>query len=120
VDQALALIDDPEAAKDFLDKASAMAHYAQRVRADTETSVAGFIRVATGTEKAGRAAHVSANTGVPEWYTPPEYIEAARAVRGEIDLDPASSDIAQKTVKALHYFTLDDDGLNRRGQAGYG
>lgn len=56
---------------------------------------------------------VSPNTGEFEWYTPAEYIEAARAVMGAIDLDPASSLRAQETVQALHYFTADDDGLAR-------
>jgi hypothetical protein len=76
-----------------------------------ELTTDGFLRFATGSEKAGQAAHVSANTGVPEWYTPAEYIEAARKVLGEIDLDPATSEIAQETVKAGFYFTVDDDGL---------
>lgn len=61
--------------------------------------------------KASKAVHVSQNTGMPEWYTPPEFIEAARSVLRRIDTDPASSDIAQKTVKATTYFTVDDDGL---------
>ena len=50
-------------------------------------------------------------TGENEWYTPPRYIELARLVLGDIDLDPASSEQAQKAVKAGHYFTLADDGL---------
>jgi ParB family chromosome partitioning protein len=74
-------------------------------------SKAGVIRYCTGTEKAGRAAHVSANSGVPEWYTPPEYLEAAREVMGGIDLDPASSEIAQRNVRASTFYTLEDDGL---------
>ena len=32
---------------------------------------------------------------------------------GDIDLDPASSEIAQETVKAKHYFTRADDALSR-------
>ena len=32
---------------------------------------------------------------------------------GEIDVDPASSEFAQRTVKAGQFFTIDDDGLNR-------
>ena len=39
-------------------------------------------------------------TGEFELYTPAFYIEAAREVLGEIDLDPASNYIAQATVRA--------------------
>jgi hypothetical protein len=52
-------------------------------------------------------------TGEFERYTPAKYIEAARMVLGEIDLDPASSDIAQQTVKATQYFTVADNGLEQ-------
>jgi len=46
-----------------------------------------------------------------EWYTPVEYIEAARKVMGRIDVDPASCAAAQQTVKAYAYLTKDDDAL---------
>lgn len=55
--------------------------------------------------------HVSFNSGNNEWYTPDKYISAARAVMGEIDLDPASSEIANRAVRATVYFTEQDDGL---------
>lgn len=48
-----------------------------------------------------------------EWYTPGEYIALVRAVLGGIDLDPASCELANKTVKATRYFSREDDGLNR-------
>lgn len=48
-----------------------------------------------------------------EWYTPPQYIEAARDVLDGIDCDPASSAVAQLTVRATRYYTADDDGLAR-------
>jgi ParB family chromosome partitioning protein len=34
-------------------------------------------------------------------------------VLGAFDLDPASSDIANETVKAARFFTIDDDGLQQ-------
>ncbi len=46
-----------------------------------------------------------------EWYTPAEYIDAAKAVMGAIDLDPASSEMAQTVVRAGVYLTRFDDGL---------
>jgi len=51
--------------------------------------------------------------GQQEWYTPAQYIEAAREVMGGIDLDPASSAEAQKTVKASEYFTAERSGLTQ-------
>ena len=47
-----------------------------------------------------------------EHYTPAKYIEAARHVLGEIDLDPASCDRAQQVVKAKEYFTAQRSGLD--------
>lgn len=46
-----------------------------------------------------------------EWYTPSEYIEAARRVMGNIDLDPATCAEAQQVVKATTYYTKEDNSL---------
>lgn len=57
--------------------------------------------------------HVQHNTGNNEWYTPGELIEAAREVMSKIDVDPASNYIAQMTVKASTYYTVEVNGLDK-------
>jgi len=57
--------------------------------------------------------HVTKSTGENEWYTPEKYINAARSVMGDIDVDPASSDIANQIVKAKKYYTINDNGLTK-------
>jgi phage N-6-adenine-methyltransferase len=58
--------------------------------------------------------HRALGTGDNEWYTPREHVDIARKVLGTIDLDPASSAIAQRTVKATTYFTKNNDGLTKK------
>jgi ParB family chromosome partitioning protein len=50
-------------------------------------------------------------TGNNEWYTPPEWIERARAAMGSIDVDPASCEFAQRVVRAAEWFDQRRDGL---------
>ena len=54
-----------------------------------------------------------AGTGNDQWFTPSEYIERAREVLGEIELDPASCEQAQETVKAGRFFTEEQNGLEQ-------
>jgi ParB family chromosome partitioning protein len=49
-----------------------------------------------------------------EWHTPEVYLKAARAVMGEITLDPASCEVANQRVKAFHYYTEENSGLDRQ------
>jgi phage N-6-adenine-methyltransferase len=59
-------------------------------------------------------AHVTHNSGTNnDWYTPPHIIECVKETfGGAIDLDPASSEIANKVVGAKRFFTEEIDGLS--------
>jgi len=47
-----------------------------------------------------------------EWYTPVGIIDRVRTFyNGQIDLDPASCQVAQDMIKATHYYTASDNGL---------
>jgi ParB family chromosome partitioning protein len=59
-------------------------------------------------------AHVANNSGNNEWYTPEKHIELARLVMGGIDTDPATSEIANRTVNAELIYTASDDGRNKK------
>jgi len=58
-----------------------------------------------------RGAHVGHSTGLYEWYTPRNIIEAARKLMKTIDVDPASSDIANQIIGATTYYTIENNGL---------
>ena len=64
--------------------------------------------------EAVKKAHVANNSGNNEWYTPADYIALARKVMGGIDTDPATSEIANRTVQAAQIFTAEDNGLTKQ------
>jgi phage N-6-adenine-methyltransferase len=88
-----------KALKDIAAFEKAVEEAQQRSRRICEQENRGTIR---GTE----------GTGEFERYTPAFYIEKAREVMGGIDLDPASSEYAQRTVRAAQYYTVADNGLD--------
>lgn len=45
------------------------------------------------------------------WFTPPHIVERIRKILIGIELDPFSSDEANKYVNARSYFTKDDDAF---------
>lgn len=49
-----------------------------------------------------------------DFYTAPEVIEAARAVLGHIDLDPASHAVANRVVKAARFYSIAENGLTKK------
>lgn len=75
----------------------------------TKAAIKKAAEVATGKHVRG-----TFGTGENEWYTPQEYVEAARKTLGHFDLDPASSEHANTHhVRALNFYTKDDNGLAR-------
>lgn len=68
-----------------------------------------------------KLAYIGAKPGAPPdsgrdsdaWFTPSIYVEMAREVMGEIDLDPFSSSAANKHVRAKRYFDLEADAFKQ-------
>lgn len=81
-------------------------HIAEVIETGGELTTAGLL-------KAAKSPHVVNNSGENEWYTPAEYIACARAVMGRIDLDPASSERANKVVQAGKYYDAEQNGLDK-------
>jgi hypothetical protein len=71
-----------------------------------EVTQAGLLKLASG-------AHVSNNSGNSEWYTPKEYADAVHEVMGFIDTDPCSCEVANDTVRAAEFYTVEQDGLQQ-------
>ena len=70
------------------------------------------LRGETPLQVAAKAAakHLSADSA-DERYSPPWLLEAVRLVMGSIDLDPASTEAANRTVQAARIFTREENGL---------
>ena len=98
---------------------------ARKIR-DAEVLDPGFVKreldalIDAGIEPTKEAINKAASSrlnsfsGDNEWYTPARYIEMARTVMGTIDVDPASNEHAQRTIRAATYYTDEDNGLDRK------
>ena len=74
------------------------------------------IKEAASDIREGKLVRGTFGTGENEWYTPTQHIELARKVFGQIDLDPASSHVANQTVKAAQFFSQETNGLEKDWQ----
>lgn len=84
----------------------------ERVREQAKNAITEMV---AGEEpaKAMKRAHAMYNTGENEWYTPADLVECARKLLGTIDLDPASSQMANETVQAVTWYGVEQDGLTQ-------
>ena len=52
------------------------------------------------------------------WYTPVRYVELVKEVLGEIDLDPFSSEYANRAIRAKKIFTVSDSAFENEWPSG--
>jgi len=59
-------------------------------------------------------AHIAQSTGETEWDTPLGFVQSARQVMGNIDVDPASNEQANERIQASVFYTAKDNGLDKK------
>jgi DNA N-6-adenine-methyltransferase (Dam) len=93
---------------DLAEKYMRLARNSERVLNLTERSIRKALAALSDSTIASLTSSES-----DEWYTPAEYIAAAREVLGGIDLDPASCEEANRTVGATVIYTIQENGLDQ-------
>jgi hypothetical protein len=79
---------------------------------------AGSRLTLSGVLKAAKAPSAVEGYDGDEWYTPPEYLDAARKVfGGAIDCDPASCLVAQRQVRARAWYSKTPQVFDERASA---
>lgn len=102
-----------EAGSVSINLATQFAELPQEVQQAALAAVAESSEPAKEVMREAVKAHVANNSGNNEWYTPSKYVELAREVMGGIDTDPATSEVANRTVQAAQIYTADDDGRTK-------
>lgn len=77
------------------------------------------MRLEMSTANKNKLAYVGSKPGIGDtnrdsdsWFTPKKYMDAARKVLGKFDLDPFSSPIANQTVQASKFFTINNSAFD--------
>ncbi len=123
------LRNDPNAMHETWDRANAIAaesgkprtaaHVAQAVAEhalENEPLSAFEEQIAADVQRAQQRNALTSQESA-DWYTPAWCIASVRQVLGSIALDPASSELANRTVGAARIFTAEDDGLSQSWKA---
>ena len=63
--------------------------------------------------KPSAAQLINQDSGDVEIFTPACIVDAAFECMGEIDLDPFSCELANKTVRAVRFLTKEQDGFSQ-------
>lgn len=107
---ALYLLASPSTPESAREQALAQAEAGEAITFSLAKTIVEEYRQAES-DRAEHARQILHSSDSAEWYTPKRYVDAVKQVLGEIDLDPASSDIANRTVRAKQIFTIKEDGL---------
>ncbi|MFN8452448.1 MAG: DNA N-6-adenine-methyltransferase, partial [Anaerolineae bacterium] len=94
-------------ARDYAEQLALAGYHVERAGADIDVTL-GFNGYPTPMV---RFRTVDETDDGDEWYTPPDILALARELMGGIDVDPASSDYAQRAVQAAAYYTRFTNGL---------
>jgi len=78
-----------------------------------EESIHGAYKKIKSKEKKNHNIEVIGSSECNEYYTPSKYINSAKNVMGSINLDPASCEEANKTIKADTFFNKNENGLTK-------
>jgi phage N-6-adenine-methyltransferase len=99
------------------------AHRAERIASLPQREFRSRIDAGKGAIKSGKrakpltAASSASDYDGDEYSTPSKYIEGAREVLGVIELDPASNATAANVVRALRFYTKQENGLSKSWKA---